>query len=110
MKWLLYLALIISIITYSFWEQIKELTGIGVFYMGNALFITLICFYIFKKDKKSFITFVLFEVSFANLIKEIALNQSVLTLGEALLIVIIPFIWYLKHSNGSKYNRILERD
>ena len=109
MKILLYLATLISIITYSFWQQIKEVTEISVFYMGNALFISLICFYIYMQDRRSFIKFFLFELSVANLIKELFLDPGKLTLSEALLIVIIPFIWYIK-VNYDKYYRILERD
>lgn len=107
MKIILYLATIISIITYSFWTQIEKKTEVNVFYMGNALFITLICMYMFFTDKKSFIKFVLWELSVANLIKEVFLDPTILTLEEALLVVIVPFIWYLK--NG-KYNRVLERN
>lgn len=110
MKWVLYLALAISIITYSFWTQIKELTGIGIFYIGNSLFISMICFYLFYQDRKSFIKFFIFELSIANLIKELFLDPTILTLEESLLIVIIPFIWYLRKEKYGKYNRILERD
>lgn len=109
MKILLYLATIVSIITYSFWGQIKEETGVSIFYIGNALFISLLCLYMFLKDKKSFIKFFLFELSIANLIKELFLDPTRLTLGEALLIVIIPFIWYIK-LNYDKYYRVLERN
>ena len=103
MKWILYLALIVSIITYSFWGQIKEVFNFSIFYFGNALFITLICGYLYLADKKSFIKFLLLELSVANLIKELFLDPSVLTLGEALLIVFVPFIWYLKNNHG-KHN------
>lgn len=109
MKFILYLSLIISIITYSFWQQIKDYTGYSVFYIGNALFILLICFYLYYSDKKSFIKFFIFELSIANLIKELFLDPTVLTLEEALLIIFIPFIWYLRIVYG-KYNRVLERD
>lgn len=109
MKILLYLATLISIVTYSFWQQIKEITDVSVFYIGNALFISLICFYIYLQDRKSFIKFLLFELSVANLFKEIFLDPGILTLSEALLIVIIPFIWYIK-LKYDKYYRILERD
>lgn len=109
MKWVLYLATLISIITYSFWQQIKQLTDFSIFYIGNALFISLICFYMYYNDKKSFIKFFIFELSVANLIKELFLDPSILTLGEALLIVVIPFIWYLWNNYG-KYNRLLERN
>ena len=103
LKILLYIATIVSIITYSFWTYLSK----GFFYFGNALFISIICTYIYLGDKRSFIKFVLFELSLANIIKELFLDPGKLTIGEALLIVIVPFIWYLK--NG-KHNRVLERN
>ena len=109
MRWVLNLALLISIITHSFWQQIKEITDFSIFYIGNALFISMICFYLYNTDKNSFIKFLIFELSVANLIKELFLDPGILTLTEALLIVIVPFIWYLRKSYG-KYNRILERN
>lgn len=104
MKYLLYIATIVSIITYSFWTYLPK----GFFYFGNSFFISLICTYIYFQDRKSFIKFFLFELSVANLIKELFLDSGKLTLLEALLIVIIPFIWYLRY--GSERNRILERN
>jgi len=103
MKYILYLATIVSIITYSFWTYLPK----NFFYYGNALFLSLICSYIYLQDKKSFIKFVLFELSIANVIKELFLDPGKLRVEEAILIVIIPFIWYLKYG---KYNRVLERN
>jgi len=106
-KYVLWIAFIISLITYSFWGYIKEATGFRIFYLGVALFILLLSYKIRLDDKKSFIKFLIYELAVANLIKELFLEPGKLKLGEALLIVIIPFIWYLKND---KYNRILERD
>ena len=103
MKLVLYIATIISILTYSFWTYLPK----GSFYYGNALFITLLCTYLFLTDKKSFIKFFLFELSLFNFVNELFLDPKVLSLTEALLIVIIPLIWYIK--NG-KHNRVLGRD
>ena len=108
MKILLWISLIISIITYSFWGMIKEQTGVSIFYMGNALFIFLICGYIYIQDKNSLVKFLFIEFSFINLIKELFLDPTKLELREALIIVIAPLIWYLR-KNG-KHNRLLERD
>jgi hypothetical protein len=63
--------------------------------------------YLYLTDKKSFIKFFLFELSLFNFVNELFLDPKVLSLAEALLIVTIPLIWYLR--NG-KYNRVLERD
>ena len=98
MKWILYIATIISLATYSFWTLIPI---DYFFYYGNAFFIFLLCLYLYLTDKKSFIKFFLFELSLFNLINELFLDPKVLSLTEALLIIIIPSIWFLK--NG-KYN------
>lgn len=95
MKWLLYIALLISILTYQLWSFLPK----GSFYIGNAIFLLLICFYIYIQEKKSFVKFVLFELSLANFINELFFDTAVLTLGEALLIVIVPLIWFIKHGN-----------
>lgn len=99
MKGFLYLALILSFIAYNCWHTIKEATGLEVFDTMVACYLFLICFYIFKQEKGSFVKFVLFELSIANMIKELFLDPRKLTLGEALLIVIIPSIWYFKVKN-----------
>lgn len=84
--------------TYQIWGYLPK----GSFYIGNAIFIALICAYIYLQEKQSFVKFVLFELSLANFIKELFLDASVLTLGEALLIVIVPLIWFIKYGNTSK--------
>lgn len=99
MKGFLYLALLLSLIAYNFWIKIKEVTGLEVFHIMTAFYLACICFYIFKQEKESFIKFVLFELSVANIIKELFLDPGKLTLEEALLIVIIPSIWYFKTKN-----------
>ena len=95
MKTLLYLATIVSILTYSFWTYFYK----GCFYHGVALFIALLCAYIYYKERTSFIAFFLFELSIANIIKELFLDPGKLRLEEALLIVTIPLIWSLKRGN-----------
>lgn len=100
-KYLLYIAFIISLIVYSFWKYIKEVYNVQIFYIGVATYITILSYQIYKDNKNSFIRFLLFELAVANLIKELFLNPGELLLQEALLIVIVPVIWYLR--NG-KYN------
>ncbi len=99
MKWVLYLATILSFIAYNCWKTILETTGLQIFDKMVAFYLSLICFYIYYKDKGSFVKMFLFELSIANIIKEIALDPGILTLPEALLIVIIPSIWYFKTKN-----------
>lgn len=92
-KFNLYLALFISIMTYSFWTFLPKES----FYKGNALYLLLISGYIFSKERKSLITFIIFELTISYFFKEMFLNPKELYLIEALLIIIIPVIWYRKY-------------
>jgi hypothetical protein len=92
MKKILYIATVISLVTYLFWDQLPK----GSFYIGNALFIFLLCVYIFLKDKKSFIGFFLFCISLNNLIDELFLNNLKLDINELILIIVFPVLWLFK--------------
>lgn len=100
-KYFLHIAFLISLIAYSFWGYIKLYTGIKIFHPFVCTFILMLSYQLYKDNRKSFIRFLIFELSIVNLIKELCLDPGKLQLGEALLIVIIPFIWYLKND---KYN------
>lgn len=67
MKFILYIAFFISILTYNLWVYYPK----GTFYIGNALFIFFLCLYVYLKDKQSFITFVIFSLSISNLLDEL---------------------------------------
>lgn len=99
MKWLLYLATLISFIAYNCWIQIEEITGIQVFHKLTAIYFSLICLYIYLKDRESFIKILLFEFSIINVYKEFYGNPSILSREEALMIVIVPTIWYFTKRN-----------
>lgn len=99
MKWVLYLATVLSFIAYNCWKTILETTGFQVFDIMVAFYLSLICLYIFKKEKGSFIKFFLFELSVFNIVKELFLDPGKLELREALLIIILPSIWYFKEKN-----------
>jgi len=92
MKKILYIATVISLATYLFWDQLPK----GSFYIGNALFIFLLCTYIFLNDKKNFIGFFLFCISLNNLIDELFLNNLKLDINELILIVVFPVLWLFK--------------
>lgn len=97
MKYLLHIATPVSVITYLFWEHLPK----GGFYVGNALFIFLLCTYIFTKDRQSFIKFVLFCLSLNNLLDELFFNPTELGINEvffALIVVIIGFVKYNKNA------------
>ncbi len=92
MKAVLYLALLIGILTYMFWEHLPK----GSFYIGNALFIFLISLYLFYHERKSFIIFFIFGLSLNNLLDELYFDNTILGYNEILLILILPIIWFFK--------------
>lgn len=59
-KLIMYIALILSIVTYLLWELLPK----GSFYIGNALVILMLCTYLFFNDKKSFVKFCFFLTIF----------------------------------------------
>ena len=79
-KIILYIATVISLITYLFWEYLPK----GGFYVGNALFIFLLCIYLFLNDKKSIIKFILLALSLNNLLDEMFFDNTKLELNEIL--------------------------
>lgn len=99
MKCLLYIATILSFIAYNCWKIILDATGIQVFDKLVAIYLALICTYNYIKEKNSFIKFLLFELSIINVLKEFFLNPGELTLEQALMIVVLPTIWYFKEKN-----------
>ena len=79
-KPILYIATVVSIITYLFWSDLPE----GSFYIGNAIFILLICVYLFLTDKESIIKFILMSLSINNLLDEMFFDNTKLELNEIL--------------------------
>ena len=92
-KLIMYIALILSIVTYLLWEFLPK----GSFYIGNALVISMLCTYLFYNDKKSFVKFCFFQLSLSNLIQEICNANTTLKFSELLLILIVPSIWYIRN-------------
>lgn len=90
---MLYISLFVSIITYSGWTFFPK----GFFYKGNALFLMLFVSYIYGNDRKSFIKHLMFNLSLNYFIKEMFLNPRKLYFYEAIALVLIPMIWYIKH-------------
>lgn len=88
---LLYIATIISIFTYLLWSFLPK----GSFYIGNALFIFLLCIYIYNLNKKSFIIFVLLCLSFNNLLDELFFDNTVFQFNELIFVIILPIIWLI---------------
>lgn len=92
-KKILYIGLILSIVTYLFWGYF----GDYVFFLGNAITILILCTYLFYNDKKSFVKFCFFQLSLSNLIQEICNSNTELEFSELLLILIVPFVWYVRN-------------
>jgi len=93
MKSILYMALITGCFTYLFWEHFPK----EFFYIGNALFIFLICTYLFCLDKSIFVKFILFSLSLSNLLDELYFNPEILGLNELALLLTLPFVWFFKY-------------
>lgn len=98
MRYILHIALIISILTYLFWNELPK----GSFYIGNALFIFLLCAYIYKSITQSFITFVLLCLSLNNLIDELFFDNTIFQLNEFIFIIILPLIWLFKKPKNAR--------
>jgi hypothetical protein len=79
-KPILYIATVISLITYLFWSYMPK----GSFYVGNAIFILLLCVYLFLNNKESVIKFVLMSLSINNLLDEVFFDNTKLELNEIL--------------------------
>lgn len=102
MKVLLYIATVISIITYLFWGYMPK----GSFYIGNAIFVFLLSVALYK-HLRVFITFFLLCGSFSNLLDELFFDPKTLGYNELALLIIIPAIWLYKNRNVGKVNGTL---
>ena len=104
MKVILYIALLFSIATYSFWELIPI---DYFFYKGNAIFVTLLCFYIFNQNRKLWISFLLFSLSLNNLFDELFFDNTKFELNEilfAIFIIIITKVRYARQEHTRRNN------
>ena len=98
MKKFLYITVLLSIITYSFWNEFPK----GFFYIGNAMIITLLCAYLFLTDKKSNVKFILFSLSLNNLLDELFFDNTKLELNELLTTLAIIIILIIRIKNDRK--------
>lgn len=98
MKKLLHISMIVSLVTYNLWTYLPD----GSFYIGNALFVSLICAYLFFTDRKSNIKFTLFSLSLNNLFDELFFDNTKLELNELLTLCAIIVILIIRIKNGRK--------
>jgi len=106
MKYWLSTATIISIITYLFWETIKINTGISVFYIGNALFIFMLCFYLYFSDRSNNIKFILVSLSLNNLLDELFFDNTIFQLNELMFLIGVILILLIRIKNDRKFQRV----
>jgi len=92
-KQLLNIATIIIVLTFLFWDRLglTEDESILLFQRGNALFISIICLFIFINFKKLWIAFFLFCISLNNLADELWFDNTKLQLNELLFTLIITY-------------------
>lgn len=101
-KKILWLAFFVGLTTYSFWGIIKENLGVGVFYVGNALFIFLICLYLLNKNRSSLICFILCFMTFNNLLDELFFDPIKIQFNEVILLILMPLIWHIKKLKNAR--------
>lgn len=97
-KPILYTATVISLITYLFWSYMPK----GSFYIGNAIFILLLCVYLFLTDKESIIKFILMSLSINNLFDEVFFDNTKLELNELLTALAILIFALIKNKKCLK--------
>lgn len=98
---ILSLAIVISLITYTFWSQISDF-GYDIYYIGNALFIFLLALYIRQVSKPSFITFFLFCLAINNLLDELLFDNTKFGGNEIIATILLPLVYYLRKNNNKK--------
>ena len=91
---ILLVSILIGIVTYLFWKPLYDL-GIGVYYIGNALFIFLLAMYIKRTTEPSFITFFLVCITLSNLIDELFFDNTKFGINEIIATIILPMYYYL---------------
>jgi len=107
MKLKLYIATIVSLVTYLSWEFFKdEEVAKKFFFVGNALFIFLLCMIIYSQNQKLFISFFLFWGSLGNLLDELLFDPTKLGLNELALFIALPLIWLYKTKNDREIKPI----
>jgi hypothetical protein len=79
-KPILYIATVVSLVTYLFWKYLPK----GSFYIGNSIFIFLLCVYLFLNEKGSIIKFILLALALNNLLDEVFFNSTKIELNEIL--------------------------
>jgi hypothetical protein len=98
---ILKLAILTSVITYSFWKVFYEFFGFGIFYVGIAFTHFLLALYIERTTEKRFITFLLLAITLNNLLDELLFDNTKFGINEIIATVLIPIAYYLKSNNNA---------
>lgn len=101
---LLIAAILLSVAVYSLWDIVLIKTGVAIFYIGSAFFISILCLYIWLSNK-NYLTFILFSLSLNNLIDELFFDNTKFGLNEAAFAVVLIGITYLRYARKTtKHN------
>jgi hypothetical protein len=92
---ILRLAIVVSIVTYLFWDLISNL-GYDIYYIGNALFIFLLALYIKQVSKPSFLTFFLFCLALNNLLDELLFDNTKFGINEIIATILLILVYYFR--------------
>lgn len=95
---ILWIAIIVSVIAFMFWDIIKEKTGIPIYYFGNSLAFLLLSFFIWLNNKKYVASFVLLCLSLNNFLDETIFDNTKFGLNEAFFALILIIITYLRYA------------
>ena len=98
---ILWVAICIGAITYTFWKPLFDM-NIDIFYIGNAIFIFLLAVYIKQISKPSFLTFFLFCVTFNNLLDELLFDNTKFGINEIIATILLFLVYYLRKSAEKK--------
>jgi hypothetical protein len=91
----LWMATFVGMATYLFWKPLYDL-GIGVYYIGNALFIFLLALYIKQVSKPSFLTFFLFCITLNNLLDELLFDNTKFGINEIIATILLILVYYFR--------------
>lgn len=110
-------ATLISIATYLFYLYLPK----GLFYIGNGVFIFMLCLIIFIQNKSLFISFFLLCISINNLVDEIVgiinpflekplYDPTKLNLNELILVFFIPIVYYARQNRKLRIIRFFNKN
>ena len=103
-RWIMILGLVVSLVSYLFWREIKEATGISVFYQGNAIYIALITFMLFRlsEPKNKWIAFTLFLYACNHVVDEVVMPNKTKTIVELIIAILSPLLAFKKYGKVYK--------